>query len=68
MEGAPGPSFKVGREVAQARRVRQPGFEGQLSLLEPELELKKKLKIALMVILSVFFVGLITGAILGIFA
>lgn len=62
-----GPDFLHGTEVARYRPVPQPGFEAQLSLLERDLELKKKLQIALIVIVSVFFAGLVAGAVMGIF-
>ena len=59
------PFFREGTEVAKARRVRNT--EGQLSLLAPEPDLRRKLIIATVVILSVFIVGMIAGAVLGIF-
>ncbi len=61
------PGFLEGTEVARARRVSQPGFEEQMPLLERDIELKKKLTVALIVIFSVFFGGMIAGAVLGIF-
>ena len=61
------PGFIHGTEVAQSKRRRQPGFEDQLPLLEREQGLKKKLTMALVVILSVFFTGMVLGAVLGIF-
>ena len=59
------PFFREGNEVAKARRVRNT--EGQLSLLAPEPDLRRKLIIATAVILSVFILGMIAGAVLGIF-
>ncbi len=59
------PSFLEGTEVAS--RPRQPGFEEQLPLLERDLELKKKLTIAIVVIFSVFFAGMLIGAAVGVF-
>jgi len=59
------PFFREGTEVAKARRVRST--EGQLSLLAPEADLRRKLLIATAVILSVFIAGMISGAVLGIF-
>jgi hypothetical protein len=59
------PFFREGTEVAKARRVRNT--EGQLSLLAPEPDLRRKLIIATAVIFSVFIVGMIAGAVLGIF-
>ncbi len=60
------PGFLQGTEVARYRPV-QPGFDEQLPLLEKDLELKKKLYIALVVIFSVFIGGMILGAALGFF-
>jgi len=59
------PSFLEGTEVAS--RPRQPGFEEQLPLLERDLELKKKLMIALVVIFSVFAAAMQIGAAVGVF-
>jgi F0F1-type ATP synthase assembly protein I len=59
------PFFREGTEVAKARRIRNT--EGQLSLLAPEPDLRRKLLIATAVILSVFIAGMIVGALLGIF-
>lgn len=59
------PAFLEGTEVA--RRHTQPGFEEQLPLLERDLELKKKLGIALLVIFSVFLGGMLIGAGVGYF-
>jgi hypothetical protein len=59
------PYFLQGTEVAKARSIRNT--EGQLSLLAPEPDLRRKLIIATAVILSVFIVGMIAGAVLGIF-
>ena len=61
------PGFLEGAEVARSRRTAQPGFEEQLPLLEKDLELKKKLTVALIVIFSVFIGGMIVGAVLGVF-
>jgi hypothetical protein len=61
------PGFLQGTEVARHRPVSQPGFDEQLPLLEKDLELKKKLYIALVVIFSVFIGGMILGAALGFF-
>ena len=61
------PGFLQGMEVARVNPVEQPGFELQLPLLEQEPEVKKKLLIAMTVILGVFIAGLIVGAVLGIF-
>ncbi len=61
------PGFLEGTEVARARRLSQPGFDGQLSLLEKDMELKKKLTIALLVVFGVFFAGMLLGAALGVF-
>jgi hypothetical protein len=61
------PEFLEGAEVASARRRRQPGFAEQLPLLEQDLELKKKLTVAVTVIASVFLGGLVAGAVLGYF-
>ena len=61
------PGFMQGTEVACSKRYAQPGFDGQLSLLEREQGLKKKLMVALLVISSVFLGGMIAGAVLGIF-
>ncbi|MBK5092592.1 MAG: hypothetical protein JJE48_03635 [Actinobacteria bacterium] len=59
------PFFREGTEVAEAGRVRNT--EGQLSLLAPEPGLRRKLLISAGVIVSVFVVGMIAGAVLGIF-
>ena len=59
------PFFREGTEVAKAGRVRNT--EGQLSLLAPEPGLRRKLLISAVVIVSVFVVGMIAGAALGIF-
>jgi hypothetical protein len=61
------PGFLEGTEVARARRLSQPGFDGQLSLLEKDMELKKKLTIALLVVFGLFFAGMLIGAALGVF-
>ena len=61
------PAFLVGTEVASARRLRQPGFDRQLSLLEQDYDLRNKLKIALIVIFSVFVAGIVVGAVVGVF-
>ena len=61
------PGFIHGTEVACSKRYAQPGFDGQLPLLERELGLKKKLMVALTVIFSVFLGGMIAGAVMGLF-
>ena len=63
----PAPGFLEGTEVARARRLRQPGFDQQLPLLEKDMELKKKLTISLLVVFGVFFAGMALGAVLGVF-
>lgn len=65
--GAPPPGFLLGSEVARSARLRQPAFDEQLSLLEQQAELKKKIYLAVIVIASVFVAGMIAGAVLGIF-
>ena len=65
MEQGDAPFFREGAEVAKARRIRNT--EGQLSLLAPEPDLRRKLIIAAVVILSVFVAGMIAGAVLGVF-
>lgn len=64
---APPPGFLLGSEVAASARLRQPAFEGQLSLLEQQAEVRKKVYMALIVVTSVFLAGMIAGAVLGIF-
>ena len=64
---APPPGFLLGSEVAASARLRQPAFEGQLSLLEQQAEVRKKVYMALIVVASVFLAGMIAGAVLGIF-
>jgi hypothetical protein len=59
--------FLLGTEVAHARRIDQPGFDGQMSLLGQETALKRKVITAVIVIMSVFVAGLILGAVAGIF-
>lgn len=61
------PGFLEGAEVARSRRLSQPGFEEQTPLLERDMELKKKLMVALIVIFSVFLGGMAAGAVLGVF-
>ena len=61
------PGFRQGTEVACSKRYAQPGFNGQLPLLERERGLKKKLMVALLVISSVFLGGMIVGAVVGLF-
>lgn len=61
------PGFLHGTEVAQSRRIRQPAFDQQLSLIERQQGLKKKLTVAVVVIVSVFLGGLVAGAVAGIF-
>ncbi len=61
------PGFIQGTEVACSKRYAQPGFNGQLPLLEREQGLKKKLMVALIVICSVFLGGMIAGAVVGLF-
>jgi uncharacterized protein with NAD-binding domain and iron-sulfur cluster len=60
------PGFLVGSEVARARHIDQPGFEDQLSLLDRDQGLKRKMFIAVSVVLVVFIGGMIAGAIVGI--
>lgn len=64
---APPPGFLLGSEVAASARLRQPAFDGQLSLLEQQAEVRKKVYMALIVVTSVFLAGMIAGAVLGIF-
>jgi len=61
------PGFIQGTEVACSKRYTQPGFDGQLPLLERELGLKKKLMVAFLVISSVFLGGMIAGAAVRLF-
>jgi hypothetical protein len=61
------PGFLEGTEVARVRQRIQPGFDEQLELLKRDVELKKKLAIALLVIFAVFLGGMAIGALLGIF-
>jgi hypothetical protein len=61
------PGFLEGTEVARARPRVQPGFDEQLQLLKSDAELKKKLTVAILVILGVFIAGIILGAVLGVF-
>lgn len=61
------PGFREGTEVARYSPRPQPGFDEQLPLLEKDMELKRKLTIALVVIFSVFVVGMLIGALLGYF-
>jgi hypothetical protein len=61
------PGFLEGTEVARARPRVQPGFDEQLQLLKSDAELKKKLSVAILVILGVFVAGILLGAVLGIF-
>lgn len=63
---APSPGFLVGSEVARARHIDQPGFEDQLSLLDRDRSLKRKLFIAVSVVMGVFIGGMIAGAIVGV--
>lgn len=65
--GNPNTPFLHGTEVAHSRRIDQPGFYGQMSLLEQETALKRKVFTALIVVASVFVAGLIAGAVVGIF-
>ncbi|MBU1671591.1 MAG: hypothetical protein KKF41_00420 [Actinobacteria bacterium] len=60
------PGFLVGSEVARARHIEQPGFEDQLSLLDRDQGLKRKVFIAMSVVLGVFIGGMIAGAVVGI--
>jgi hypothetical protein len=61
------PGFLEGTEVARGKPRVQPGFDEQLQLLRTDAELKKKLNVAVMVILGAFVGGIILGAVLGIF-
>jgi len=61
------PGFIHGTEVARSRRYAQPGFNGQLPLLEREPGLRKKLAVAFIIIGSVFMGGMIAGAVAGLF-
>jgi len=61
------PTFLYGVEVATSKRFKFKESEVQLSLLEQEEELRRKLFLAVLVVFSVFFAGLICGAILGFF-
>jgi hypothetical protein len=61
------PGFLEGAEVARAKPRVQPGFDEQLQLLKTDAELKRKISIALLVILGVFVGGMALGAVLGIF-
>jgi hypothetical protein len=53
--------------VAHARRIDQPGFDGQMSLLGQDTALKRKVITALIIVMSVFVAGLIIGAVAGVF-
>jgi hypothetical protein len=64
---ATGPGFLLGAEVAKSARLQQPAFDKQLSLLDQEAALRKKMYLALIVIASVLIAGMIAGAVLGIF-
>ena len=59
--------YLLGTEVAHARRIDQPGFDGQMSLLGQETALRKKVITAVIVVLSVFVAGLMIGALAGYF-
>lgn len=61
------PGFIHGTEVACSKRYAQPGFDGQIPLMEREQGLKKKLTVALVVISSVFLGGMAAGVVLGLF-
>lgn len=61
------PGFLEGAEVARSKSLSQPGFEDQMPLLERDIELKKKLMVAFIVIFAVFLGGMAVGAVLGIF-
>lgn len=52
--------------MARARHIDQPGIEDQLSLLDRDRGLKRKMFIAVSVVLGVFIGGMIAGAIVGI--
>jgi hypothetical protein len=61
------PGFLEGTEVARARPRVQPGFDEQLQLLKTDAELKKKIRVAILVIFGMFVAGIALGAVLGIF-
>jgi len=61
------PSFLEGIEVAVSKRVRLLEYNGQLSLLEDDSELRRKLTLAFAIVTSVFFAGILTGIVLGFF-
>ncbi|PKQ27920.1 MAG: hypothetical protein CVT63_05395 [Candidatus Anoxymicrobium japonicum] len=67
IENREAPGFLYGIEVARFDPDGQPGFGAQLQLLRQEPDVKAKLTTATLVIFGVFFLGMLAGAILGIF-
>lgn len=61
-----GPDFIQGTQVAQSRGYSQPGFEGQMPLVDDRQNPRRKLYIAAIVILAVFLAGMIAGSVLAI--
>lgn len=60
------PRFLEGSQVASYEPPVQPGFDDQLPLMQRDEELKSKLKISILVILSFFMGGMAIGAVAGI--
>ncbi|MDD5748469.1 MAG: hypothetical protein PHP64_05435 [Actinomycetota bacterium] len=61
------PSFLEGEEVAVSKRLKLKDSGDQLPFPEEEQEVRKKFQVAILIVTSVFLVGIFTGVILGFF-